>query len=398
MIKKVLATSFGILTLGTGVAAADPLPTIPAVAPGQEEPTLYPGAPVPVRFSLNDYVGYISDISSHPWGIYLDVVSDFKNLKTNEAIMRSNLDQVAAINNNASEAAIRRAQSDALADQDGVFSAISDAFGSENAGYIKTALAEHRLPKTAMLFNGGWFARAGGIASSTFVEKEIFKNPRPFVAAPDRIKRYEVPGKEIYLSSKSFPSGHTNQATWVTTLLAAALPEYSEQLLARGSESGYNRIVLGVHYPLDVMGGRMTGIAAAADRWNDPKMRAAVQAAAQEIRAELAWRHSLNPEAQNIPYSNDPVGDYTSRMHYGFSKISPSGGILVPNQVPDLLINKFPELNWEQRRQILEQTADESGYPLDQAGQPSWERINLARAFAARYELDSAGNVHVLSL
>ncbi|MDO4910162.1 MAG: phosphatase PAP2 family protein [Corynebacterium sp.] len=404
-IKKPLAAvlAAGVVCASTAqspmVASAGELPTIPAVAPGQEEPVLHEGAPIPVRFGLGDYVGYISDLSSHPWGVYLDVISDFKNLKTNQAVMVSNLDQVVDINNNASPETIARAQSDALADQDGVFTAIIDAFGTENAEYLKTALAEHRLPKTSMLFNGGWFARAGGIASSTFVEKAIYKNSRPFVSAPERIKRYEVPGEEIYLSSKSFPSGHTNQATWVTTLLAAALPEYSEQLLARGSESGYNRMVLGVHYPLDIMGGRMTGTAAAADRWNDPKMRAAVTAAAEEIRAELAWRHSLNPQGVNAPYSTNPVGEYTERMSYGFEAIaSTSEAMIVPQQAPDLLVNKFPELNWEQRRQILEQTATPSGMPLDVAGKASWERLNLAAAFAARYQLDDAGNVHVLSL
>ncbi|PRQ11654.1 acid phosphatase [Corynebacterium sp. 13CS0277] len=399
----------GVLAGVAPVAAADRLPTLPAVAPGQHEPVYHPGAPVPQRFGLADYVGYVSDVSSHSWGIYTDVIAGYEGLRHNPAVMARNLDTVVAINNAAADnpALVARAQQDAKADQDGLLGAFADAFGEDLAPHVRAALAEHRLPKTEMLLGGGWFARAGGVASSMFVEKEIYKNPRPFVAAPERIHRYEVPDRQLYLSSKSFPSGHTNQATWTTTLLAVMLPELGPQFLARGSEAGYNRVVMGVHYPLDVIAGRMTGTAAAADRWNDPKMRANLQAAAEEIRAELSWRcgdtfaHCVAAQAAaGHAYSADPVGEYTARATYGWTADGTTGAtdapMIVPQAAPDLLLGAHPTLTWEQRRQVLAATALPAGLPLDDQGsRGSWQRLNLAKAMTASVTIGDDGHVTV---
>ena len=68
------------------------------------------------------------------------------------------------------------------------------------------------------------------------------------------------------------------------------LPEVGPQLMLRGAEAGNHRVVLGVHYPLDVIGGRMTGQAAAADRLNDKRMRNALWQASMEVRKEIKWR------------------------------------------------------------------------------------------------------------
>ena len=67
-----------------------------------------------------------------------------------------------------------------------------------------------------------------------------------------------------------FPSGHTNAAYLGTYALAYAVPEQYDELLMRAADLGNNRIVAGMHSPLDVMGGRMTATAvAAAALYND---------------------------------------------------------------------------------------------------------------------------------
>ncbi|MBI8999469.1 phosphatase PAP2 family protein [Corynebacterium sp. CCM 9185] len=396
------ATAIALITLCTQPAQAINLPPVPAQLPGQEIPVHHDGAPVPVPFSPHDYVGYISDISSHRYGIYLDVIDSFGAIRENPGVMSSNLEQVIAVNNAARNdpARIRRAQVDARADRDGVLDPVADALGPVLAQHFRDALAENRLPKTRMLLGGGWFARAGGPASSTFVEKEIFANPRPFVVAPDRITKFVATDRDFYSTSKSFPSGHTNQATWTTTLLAVMLPEFGPQILARGSEAGEHRLVMGVHYPLDVIGGRMTGTAAAADRWNDPKMRANLIAAAAEIRAELEWRcgASLAECASVGPaYSADPVGDYTRRMNYGFAPVGDTAApMIVPQAAPDLLLGAFPDLSYAQRAEILRLTAGPAGMPLDGTGpEGSWQRLNLAAAMAAEVTVTPDGQVRL---
>lgn len=383
--------------------------SVPQLA-GLEGSSSYPaaaqhdGAPVPRPFPMDYLGGYISDISSHEYGIYKEVIDGFNGLKANPEIMQQNLDIVVQANNDAADKPerIARAQMDAAADQQGLLVAMSDALGAELGAAFRDALAENRLPKTNYLLGNGYLARAGGLASSTFFEKEIFGMERPFVVAPDRINKYQAGERDFYGTSKAFPSGHTNQATWATLLLAMALPEVGPQLVARGSEAGENRMVMGVHYPLDVIGGRMTGTAAAADRWNDPRMRDAIRQAGDEIRAELKWRTGRDIAevvAQDAPYraTDAAVQEHTARMSAGFGQIANQDApMIVPQAAPDLLLPTFPELNYGQRAEVLRQTALPAGYPLDDQGpKGSWQRLNLAAAMAADVTVNADGGVVV---
>ena len=379
------------LVLGVSVATGGIAPSniaskaaattdVTANIPYLHQPVQHEGAPTPQAFPPEEYNWYLSDLSSHPFGVYADVVGSYPDLKAHHPeVQDTNLATLTRINHNAATnpTAISRAQSDARAEKDGVLQLFSDAFGSRLGEEFRQALAENRLPKTVMLF-GGITARAGGLASSTIVEKIGFNETRPYDDHPDQINKYEVPGEDLYGHSKAFPSGHTNQATWTTTLLAVMLPELSDQLLARGSEAGYNRVVLGVHYPLDVMGGRMTGLAAAADRWNDPRMR-------------------TNLMAADSKYDDNALDNYAYRMNYDFAPVSaPNAAMVVPQAAPDLLINAFPNLTYEQRAQVIEQTAGPAGMPLDdQSPRGSWERINLAAAMNADVTVNDDDSVHV---
>jgi hypothetical protein len=63
-----------------------------------------------------------------------------------------------------------------------------------------------------------------------------------------------------------------------------------------------------------------------------------------------------------------------------------------------LLITSHPHLTDDQRRQVLELTAIDSGYPLDlTAGNDgSWQRINLAAAMAAKVRTTPTGDVALI--
>lgn len=74
----------------------------------------------------------------------------------------------------------------------------------------------------------------------------------------------------------SFPSGHTTTAYQAGVTLATLLPQLAPEILARASEAGNDLIVLGVHYPLDIIGGRIDGEAALAARWSDKAFRTGV--------------------------------------------------------------------------------------------------------------------------
>ncbi|GAC53654.1 putative phosphatase [Gordonia amicalis NBRC 100051 = JCM 11271] len=376
--------------------------TAALVAPTQAAPA----KPAPAPFPIGDLARlYPSDVSSFPGGIYLQPIETFSALRRDHPeIMAQNLDKVVAINQAAADdpALQRRALTDA---HDDPLVTMSDAFGQQLGRHFRDALTAGRLPKTKAIFSD-YLARGGGLANTTLVEKYVFDNDRPFVVAPTRIRKYTRAGANEYDAlgtNPSFPSGHAGMFFWRGTLLALMLPEFAPQFLTRASEGGYHRIVLGVHYPLDVIGGAMVGQAAAADRWNDPGFNRLLRASAAEIRRELEWRCGAPLPIcieQDTPYLTDAEARhiYTDRLTYGFGRVaSPTHRMVVPQQAVDMIAPAFPSLSDAQRRQILVATAHPAGYPLDdqRPGRASWQRLDLVRAYTARVTVDRDGDVTV---
>jgi hypothetical protein len=58
------------------------------------------------------------------------------------------------------------------------------------------------------------------------------------------------------VDSPSYPSGHTTYGYTGAILLATLVPDRYSEMIARGAEYGNDRIVLGAHYAMDVLGGR----------------------------------------------------------------------------------------------------------------------------------------------
>jgi membrane-associated phospholipid phosphatase len=222
----------------------------------------------------------------------------------------------------------------------------------------------------------------------------------------------------------SFPSGHTTTAYQAGITLATLLPELAPEILARASENGNDRIVLGVHYPLDIMGGRIDGEAALAARWSDAKFRAEVlEPARTELVSylEKATGHALAWDIQHeTPYRSNPYGGqsmpggsaqivvnrasavsvYTERMTYGFAQSGKRGvAASVQTGASNLLLTAFPTLTDAQRTSVLAQTEIASGYPLDQSGTAngSWQRLNLATAMSSTVLLTADGGAHVIA-
>jgi acid phosphatase (class A) len=109
-----------------------------------------------------------------------------------------------------------------------------------------------------------YVGRRFSIASNE--SKAIFARPRPFITAPNlTICTDEKPG------GFSYPSGHSGWGWISAQVLARVEPKYASALLSRGFDYGQSRMICGVHYPSDVVAGRILADAVLVHLDNDPE-------------------------------------------------------------------------------------------------------------------------------
>lgn len=217
-------------------------------------------------------------------------------------------------------------------------------------------------------------------SASTTPAKMFFQYKRPWRWSTDvQVLPTLVPAKSSTPEKDGgFPSGHTNAATLSAIALAYAVPERFQELLTRASELGNDRIVAGMHSPLDVMGGRMTATAISAAALNDPANKDIKLAAYNDAHTKLLTQVAASTDRFSDYEKNKK--DYTSRLTYGFTQIGDkTKPMVVPKGAEVLLETRLPYLDATQRRTVLYTTGIQSGYPLlDDA--EGWGRINLFAA------------------
>ena len=111
--------------------------------------------------------------------------------------------------------------------------------------------------------------------------KDFFKRARPWVADPD----LKTCGPRGISWHTSYPSGHATMGYSVGVVLAAAIPEKSQAILARASAYAENRLVCGMHFRRDIVAGEVLGTAVALALMHDADFKAEFDAAEQELKA-----------------------------------------------------------------------------------------------------------------
>jgi acid phosphatase (class A) len=144
-----------------------------------------------------------------------------------------------------------------------------------------------KFPKTEALFK----EVEAEAKAMTDDAKNQFKQPRPYHIAPQRFPHsieHEDP------THYSYPSGHSTRGTVFAALLAEIFPEKRVALLEKGRETGWLRVIGGVHYPSDVFAGRVLGQALAKEFLRNEKFQTDLAAA----RAELVSARGAGSDLQ----------------------------------------------------------------------------------------------------
>ena len=239
------------------------------------------------------------------------------------------------------------------------------------------------------------FVNNAGQNASTEPAKRFYKYARPWRWSTGvQVVPALVPAESATPATDGgFISGHAAEATRDAIAMAYVVPERYQELLSRALELGENRILAGMHSPLDVIGGRIQAQAAAtASIATGADSTASAPAYAQAHTVLMAAVGASSPAAFNAyahsqATSADRFADhaankanYLRRLTYGFTQIGDSTKpAVVPKGAEALLETRLPYLDAAQRRVVLKTTALPSGYPaLDDA--EGWGRLNLFAA------------------
>ncbi len=120
-------------------------------------------------------------------------------------------------------------------------------------------------------------------------EKAANGRNRPYVGHPE-ISACDV---KFIKSGESYPSGHAMNGYVVAGILAEVFPDRATPIVARGLRYGTNRVVCGVHHPIDVEQGQLLGVAYLEALKTNPEFKTDTECARHEAAVNLGQETEL---------------------------------------------------------------------------------------------------------
>ena len=269
---------------------------------------------------------------------------------------------------------------------------------------------------TPDIFGAGYGRPAGSPGADAYGNSRPFQT-EPSIASIIGPDYFNVPSDNMVynqgpimnlVDSPSFPSGHTTYGYMGSLALAVLVPDRYQQMIARGAEYGNDRILMGAHYAMDVLGGRtLASYDLAHLLANDPAYvgrslrklpvisdyQAALKAARADVVATLQSACGNTMEVcarEDTGRFSDPAPNeafYAATQTYGLPVVYPKNagtpedvGKLAP-EAGYLLTTAFPSLTLEQADQILTETEGPGGGFLDDGSAFGvYSRLNLYAA------------------
>ena len=164
--------------------------------------------------------------------------------------------------------------------------------------------AEKRASLSIYNFNPaiGEFFVAGKFPKVDELMERVKTNSTPAINAPkehwNRLRPYQVDsaltvGKPE--RNASYPSGHATRGMEQALVLAELFPEKREAILEFGRKIGWDRVLIGKHFPTDVYAGRVLGQAIVREMMKSEAFQRDLAAAKAEVREVKAVVQTLQP-------------------------------------------------------------------------------------------------------